>query len=46
MSFIEDDELRKNYDKYKYRVKLWEHEFKKEHGRVPSKVSFHEVICN
>lgn len=26
------------YQKYKLRVKLWENDFKKKHGRVPSKV--------
>lgn len=39
MDLISDPKSKKLYDKCKYRVKLWEHDFKKAHGRVPSKVS-------
>lgn len=38
MELLQDTELKKKYDKCKYKVKLWEYNFKKNHGRVPSKV--------
>ncbi|XP_025836849.1 general transcriptional corepressor trfA-like [Agrilus planipennis] len=31
------------YDKCKYKVKLWEHQFKKQHGRIPSKLDIREA---
>lgn len=41
MELIENPELKSMYDKCKYRVKLWEYNFKKQHGRLPSKVFLH-----
>lgn len=31
-------DFKQKYQKYKLRVKLWEKDFKKKNGRVPSKV--------
>lgn len=38
MDLLENPEVKSIYDKCKYIVKVWEHKFKKTHGRVPSKV--------
>nr|XP_022904295.1 ATP-dependent DNA helicase Q4 [Onthophagus taurus] len=43
MDIILDPATRKMYDKCKYRVKLWEHQFKKQHGRIPSKLDIREA---
>lgn len=40
MELLQDTEQKRIYDKCKYKVKLWEHNFKKKRGRVPSKVIF------
>jgi len=37
---MEDTQYNFNYKKYKYKVKMWEKDFKKKNGRVPSKVFF------
>ncbi|XP_039429803.1 ATP-dependent DNA helicase Q4 [Culex pipiens pallens] len=34
---MEDPVFRSKYHKYKYKVKLWEKEFRKKNGRIPSK---------
>uniref|UniRef100_A0A1Q3EW54 ATP-dependent DNA helicase Q4 n=1 Tax=Culex tarsalis TaxID=7177 RepID=A0A1Q3EW54_CULTA len=34
---MEDPVFRTKYHKYKYKVKLWEKEFRKKNGRIPSK---------
>lgn len=36
---MDDKEFKKKYQKHKYRVKVWEQNFKMKNGRVPSKVS-------
>lgn len=33
-----NEEQKREYEKYKLRVKLWEHDFKKQNNRIPSKV--------
>lgn len=38
MELIHDPELKSKYEKCKYKVKYWEHQFKKQNGRLPSKV--------
>ncbi|CAG9864447.1 unnamed protein product [Phyllotreta striolata] len=38
-----DEERQETYNKCKYIVKLWEHEFKKEHKRIPSKLDIREA---
>lgn len=38
MELIQNPEQKAMYDKCKYRVKLWEYHFRKQYGRVPSKV--------
>lgn len=38
MELIQEAESKALYEKCKYKVKLWEHTFKKENGRIPSKV--------
>lgn len=35
---MDDSAFKQKYQKYKLRVKLWEKDFKKKNGRVPSKV--------
>lgn len=44
MDLMQDPEVKKTYDKSKYKVKVWEHNFKKQYGRVPSKV-IKQFIC-
>ncbi|KFB44460.1 AGAP005917-PA-like protein [Anopheles sinensis] len=39
---MEDPVFRQKYQKCKYRVKQWEKEFKKKHGRVPSKLDIRD----
>jgi hypothetical protein len=39
MELLEDPSFRLKYQKSKLKVKLWESEFRKTHGRNPSKVS-------
>ncbi|GJQ84260.1 putative DNA helicase [Trypoxylus dichotomus] len=39
----ENPEAKALYDKCKYRVKLWEYQFKKQHGRLPSKLDIREA---
>lgn len=34
-----EKEFKEKYEGYKLTVKLWEHEFKRENNRIPSKVS-------
>lgn len=36
---MEDPVFKSKYQKYKYKVKLWEKQFKEKKGRVPSKVN-------
>lgn len=36
---MDDPVMNTKYQKYKYKVKRWEKEFKEKNGRVPSKVS-------
>lgn len=36
---MDDPVFKQKYQKYKLRVKLWEKDFKKKHGRIPSKVN-------
>ncbi|KAI4471793.1 dna helicase recq family member [Holotrichia oblita] len=43
MELIQNPEQKAMYDKCKYRVKLWEYHFKKQHGRVPSKLDIREA---
>lgn len=38
MSFLEDPAVKRTYDKCKYIVKVWEHQFTKKNKRIPSKV--------
>ena len=40
---MDDPIFKAKYQKYKYKVKLWEKNFKKIHGRIPSKV---RIISN
>ncbi|XP_013112957.2 uncharacterized protein LOC106091083 [Stomoxys calcitrans] len=40
---MEDPVFKQKYQKYKLRVKLWEKDFKKKHGRVPSKYDIREA---
>ncbi|XP_050076104.1 uncharacterized protein LOC126563502 [Anopheles maculipalpis] len=39
---MEDQVFRAKYQKCKYRVKQWEKEFKKKHGRIPSKLDIRD----
>ncbi|XP_052860707.1 uncharacterized protein LOC128267812 [Anopheles cruzii] len=39
---MDDPVFRKNYQKSKYRLKQWEKDFKKKHGRIPSKLDIRE----
>ncbi|XP_066148389.1 ATP-dependent DNA helicase Q4 [Euwallacea fornicatus] len=43
MSLLENPEVKKTYDKCKYIVKVWEHQFIKNHKRVPSKLDIREA---
>ncbi|XP_066255996.1 ATP-dependent DNA helicase Q4 [Euwallacea similis] len=43
MSLLEDPEVKKTYDKCKYIVKVWEHQFTKNHKRPPSKLDIREA---
>lgn len=36
---MDDPVFKSKYQKYKYKVKLWEKQFKEKNGRVPSKVN-------
>lgn len=36
---MEDPVFKHKYQKFKLRVKLWEKDFKKKNGRIPSKVN-------
>lgn len=38
MDFLEQPEVKSAYNKCKYIVKVWEHNFQKTHRRLPSKV--------
>uniref|UniRef100_A0A1I8NG43 ATP-dependent DNA helicase Q4 n=1 Tax=Musca domestica TaxID=7370 RepID=A0A1I8NG43_MUSDO len=40
---MDDPVFKQKYQKYKLRVKLWEKDFKKKHGRVPSKYDIREA---
>lgn len=40
MDLIREESVKSKYDKCKYKVKLWEHNFKKENGRLPSRVYY------
>uniref|UniRef100_A0A1A9X0I5 ATP-dependent DNA helicase Q4 n=1 Tax=Glossina brevipalpis TaxID=37001 RepID=A0A1A9X0I5_9MUSC len=40
---MEDSAFKVRYQKYKLRVKVWEKEFKKKHGRIPSKYDIKEA---
>ncbi|XP_023294445.2 ATP-dependent DNA helicase Q4 [Lucilia cuprina] len=40
---MEDPVFKQKYQKYKLRVKLWEKDFKKKHGRIPSKYDIREA---
>jgi len=42
---MDESIFKEKYQKYKLRVKVWEKDFKKKHGRVPSKVNLLEIIC-
>lgn len=42
MELLEDPEVKLTYEKCKYKVKLWEHKFKKKNGRIPSKLDIKE----
>lgn len=39
---MDDPVFKSKYQKYKYKVKLWEKSFRQINGRVPSKVSNRE----
>ncbi|XP_060533000.1 ATP-dependent DNA helicase Q4 [Cylas formicarius] len=43
MDLLQDPEIKKTYEKCKYKVKLWEHEFTKTFKRVPSKLDIREA---
>ncbi|XP_063919986.1 uncharacterized protein LOC135134983 isoform X2 [Zophobas morio] len=43
MDLLENPEIKSTYDKCKYVVKLWEHNFTKTHGRLPSKLDIREA---
>ncbi|XP_037890041.1 uncharacterized protein LOC119637796 [Glossina fuscipes] len=40
---MEDSTVKVKYQKYKLRVKVWEKEFRKKHGRIPSKYDIKEA---
>ncbi|KAM7357358.1 recQ4 helicase [Cochliomyia hominivorax] len=40
---MDDPIFKQKYQKYKLRVKLWEKDFKKKHGRIPSKYDIREA---
>lgn len=39
MELLEDEDTKNSYNESKYKVTLWEREFKKKHKRLPCKVS-------
>lgn len=39
MELLDDPHTKETYEKCKYIVKLWEHNFTKTHKRIPSKVN-------
>lgn len=41
---MDDPVFKAKYQKYKYKVKLWEKSFLKIHGRIPSKVIHKHAI--
>ncbi|XP_064215825.1 ATP-dependent DNA helicase Q4 [Tribolium castaneum] len=43
MDLLENPDVKSTYDKCKYVVKVWEHTFKKTHGRLPSKLDIREA---
>ncbi|KAG5869670.1 hypothetical protein JTB14_035597 [Gonioctena quinquepunctata] len=43
MELLDDPEIKKKYEKCKYIVKVWEHQFFKKHKRVPSKLDIREA---
>ena len=49
MDLLKDPSFRLKYQESKLKVKLWESEFRKTHGRNPSKVvydySFRLILC-
>ncbi|XP_017779205.1 PREDICTED: ATP-dependent DNA helicase Q4 [Nicrophorus vespilloides] len=43
MELLQDSAVKNTYNKCKYKVKYWEHHFKKKHGRLPSKLDIREA---
>ncbi|RZC39499.1 Drc1-Sld2 domain containing protein, partial [Asbolus verrucosus] len=43
MDLLERPDIKNTYDKCKYIVKVWEHDFKKAQGRLPSKLDIREA---
>lgn len=40
MDYLEQPEIKDEYNKCKLIVKIWEHKFRKKHKRIPSKVRY------